>query len=295
MRIDAQSIEGLVTSLNNLNDKQADLSNELSTGVRLNHLSDDSIAAGEAVTLSDSLRRDDTFLSTASSAGNRMQAADTALSSVVTQLTSAVSTAVAAYNGSTGADARSIAVQQLKAVRDSLLSLANSSYGGSYLFAGSSTAVPFTQAADGAVTYTGNQDALSVQVESGGTITVSLSGSSIFLAPGATVFGALNGLITDLSQTSSTGGSASLVSSLRDALSNVTGQRALLNTAQKRLSDESDYVTAQKANRTVQQSTLLAADTASVATDLSTVTAQRTALLNTIGLLQKDSLFDYLR
>ena len=295
MRVDAQSIAGLVSSLASLNSRQADLSNELSSGVRLNHLSDDAVATGQAVTLADSLRRDDAFLSTANTVGNRMQAADTALASVVTQLTSAISTAVGAYNGSTSASAKAVAGQQLQAVRESLLSLANSSYNGSYLFSGSSASTPFTEAADGSVTYTGDEHSTTVPLESGGTVQASQPGAAIFLASGASVFGALNGLISDLSQTSSTGDSAALVGGLRDALSTVTSQRAVLNAAQNRLSGESDYITAQKANRTVQQSTLLSTDTATVATDLSAVTAQRSALLNTIGLLQKDSLFDYLR
>ena len=295
MRVDASSLTNLVKSLSDLNTRQAQIANELSSGVRLNHLSDDPVATGQATLTASALRRNDAFVATAASAGNRLQAADTALASVVSQLTGALSTAVGAYDEGAGATVKAVAVQQLKAVRESLLSLANSSYNGSYVFSGDSATQPFEQATDGTVTYTGSQGSSGVALLSGGSVLTAQDGSSIFLAGGTSVFGSLNQLISDLSQPSGSTGSASvLVGSLRDAFNNVLSSRASLNTAQKRLSTESDYVAAQKTDLTVQQGTLLSSDTAQLATELSTLTSQRTALLNTIGLLQKGSLFDYL-
>ena len=297
MRIDATFIQGLVTSAGELSVREADIANAISSGVRLNRLSDDPVAAGTAATLADSLRRDDAFLSTATGAGNRLQASDTALSSVVTQLTSAISTAVGAFNDTSSGTNRATAAQQLVAIRESLLSLANSSYTGAYLFSGSSAAPPFTQAANGTVTYTGDANTTSVPLLSGGTLQASVPGSSVFLSPGGDVFGSLNAIISELTTNSSTGATvaAGLVGDLRSALSNVTTQRAVLGTAQSRLSGESEYITGQKANLSAQQSTLLTADTASLATQLSAITTQRSALLSTIGIVEKGSLFDYLR
>lgn len=297
MRIDATFIQGLVRSAGDLNAREADISNAISSGVRLNHLSDDPVAAGQAATLADSLRRDDAFLSTAGSVGNRLQAADTALGSVVTQLTSAISTAVGALNNTNNDVDRAAAAQQLKSIRESLLSLANSSYNGSYLFSGTSGTVPFSEASDGTVTYTGDTNTTAVPLLSGGTLPGSLPGSTIFLASGASTFASLNAIIAELSQAggANTGDAAGLVGNLRSSLTNVTSQRAFLGTAQSRLSSESDYITAQKANLSVQQSTLLTADTASLATQLSAVTTQRSALLSTIGIVEKGSLFDYLQ
>ena len=295
MRVDATSIATMVQSLSDLGSRSAAISNSLSSGVRLNRLSDDASAAGQAVMLADAVSRDTAFVSTAATAGNGMQAADTALGSVVTQLTSAISTAVAAVDGTTLQSNRDTAVEQLKSIRESLLSLANSSYNGTYLFAGSSTAQPFTESASGAVTYTGNSNTSSVALASGGSLQSSLAGSSVFLASGASAFGALNDLITGLSASpfdSSTG--TALVSNLRTALTNVTSQRAILNTAQNRLSSESDYTTTQKTNLQAQQSTLLSTDTASAATELSAITTQRNALLSTISIVEKGSLFEYL-
>jgi flagellar hook-associated protein 3 FlgL len=297
MRIDATFIQGLVTSAGDLNTREASIANSISSGVRLNQLSDDPVAAGQAAALATSLNRDDAFLSTSGTVGSRLQASDTALGSVVTQLTSAITTAVGALNNTDNASDRATAAQQLTSIRESLLSLANGSYTGSYLFSGSSTSAPFTEAADGTVTYTGNASTSTIPLLSGGTLQSSLAGSSVFLGTTGSVFGSLNAIISELSTngTTDTTDAAGLVGNLRDALTAVTSQRAVLDTAQTRLSGESDYITAQKTNLSAQQSTLLTADTASLATQLSAVTTQRSALLSTIAIVEKGSLFDYLQ
>lgn len=288
----ATSLQQMLASLSNLSDQQTRISQEMSSGLRISSLGDDPVASGQAVTMADTLRQDAAFLSTASNASNRMQTADTALGSVVSQLTSAISTATGALSGTGNATTRAVAAQSLASIRDTILSLANSSYGGSYLFSGSSTATPFTEDAAGNVTYTGNNDATSVVLTSGSTVSTSLAGNNVFTASRTSVFDALNNIITALQ--SGTTDPSSLVSGLRDALNNVISQRATLNSAQSRLSSESDYITAQKTNLLAQQSTLLSADPASLATELSSVTTQHSALLSTIAVVQKGSLFDYL-
>lgn len=293
MLSNTSSLQQILSSLHGLSDQQTRIAQEMSSGMRITSLGDDPAAAGQAVTMADSLRQDAAFLSTASSATNRMQTADTALSSVVSQLTSAISTATGALNGS-GTDAsRAAAMQTLMGIRGSILSLANSSYGGSYLFGGTSSGTPFTMDATGDVTYSGNSDTTRVALTSGSTVTTSLTGDVLFLSSNASVFGALNQAIAAL-QAGGSSDATSLVSGLHDALSNVITQRSVLNALQSRLSGESDYITQQKANLQVQQSTLLSADSASLATELSSVTTQRSALLSTIAVVQKGSLFDYL-
>jgi flagellar hook-associated protein 3 FlgL len=290
------ALQGLVSSLDSLNQQQTTISQQMSTGVRITALSDDPTAVANATQQASSLDQAASFIATANTVGNRMQAADSALSQVVTTLTSAISTAVGALSQGVDATAKSTAAAQISSARDTLLSLANSSYNGQYLFSGSGTTQPFTQAADGSVTYTGSAQVSGVALISGGTLPTSIAGSSIFTASGASVFNALNDLLGQLqsSSTPDAATSAALVGNLRNALSNLTTQRAAFNTVQARLSSESDYATSIKTNFTVNQSTLLGADTASLATQLSQVTTQRNALLSTIGIVQKGTLFDYL-
>lgn len=287
------STQRLVSSMATLNDRQAKIGVQISSGMRITSLSDDAAGAGQAIQIASAVSRDDAFTATSASVTNRMQAADTALSSVVAQLTSAISTATGAFNGTANETNRAAAAQTLSTLRDTLLSMANSNYGGSYLFSGASAATPFSMDASGTVTYNGSSGTTSITTPAGSSIATSLPGSSIFTATGSGVFSALQNVITALRSGSSTD-STSLVVGLRSALDTVTSQRSLLNSAQSRLSSESDYVTQQVTNLKVQQSTLLSADTVALATQLSAVTAQRSALLSTIAAVQKGSLFDYL-
>lgn len=287
------SLQQILASLGGLNDRQTRIAQEMSSGMRITSLGDDPAAAGQAVTMADSLQRDEAFLSTASSVTNRMQAADTALGSVVSQVTSAISTATGALSESGSYTSRAAAAQSLMGIRDTLLSLANSSYGGSYLFSGTATGTPFAMDASGVVTYSGTSETTRVALTSGSSVTSSLPGDGVFLSSGGSVFDALNQIITALQSGASTD-ATTLVSTLHDALNTVILQRSTLNAGQSRLSNESDYITAQKTTLQAQQSTLLSADTASLASELSAVTTQRSALLSTIAVVQKGSLFDYL-
>ena len=69
----------------------------------------------------------------------------------------------------------------------------------------------------------------------------------------------------------------------------------MLGNSLSRLQATSTYTQTQEANLKGQQSTLVSADAAVVATQLKTSETQHTALLGVIGLLGKGSLFDYIK
>lgn len=291
--INTVAMQGLVASMANLNETQSRIANQISSGLRISSLSDDAVASGQAVAVAATLRTDAAFTAASSSVSSRMQASDAALSSVVTQMTSAIATSTAALNGTNNAADRAAAAQTLTALRNTVLSLANSSYDGSYLFGGGSSQQPFAPDASGNIVYNGSAATDSITAPGGTAIQTSLAGSDVFAATGANAFQALTDVIAAL-QTGNTSSSTNLLAGLRSSLDTVIAQRSLLNTSQSRLSNESDYVTQQVTNLKAQQSTLLSADTPTLATELSAVTAQRSALLSTIAAVQKGSLFDYL-
>ncbi len=293
MRIDATSSAALVQQSQDLSTQQTHILQQLSSGVRISALSDDPLAAATSSTLTAALAQQDSFLTSATTATSRATAADSALAAVVSQLTSALSLVVqGANNTQTPAQQQSIA-SQLAAVRDSVLNLANSSYSGSYLFAGSaSTTTPYTLNADGSTTYNGDAQTASIRSPNGASIPTSLSGSGVFGSGTSSVFAALQTAITQLQSGSSTG--TANVAALRSSLDGVTVQRSSLDANLNRLNTETTYVTTQQTNTKVQQSGLLAADTVSLATQLSAVENQQTALLSTLSKINKTSLFDYL-
>lgn len=293
MRINYTTMANLLQSAAALQTRQTQIAQQLSSGVRIAVASDDPIATGQGAGLSTTLSQADSFLASASTVRSRSQALDTALGGVVTQLTSAVSTAISGQNDTQNSANRSALAQQLSGIRDTVLSLANSSYGGTYLFGGSVTGTaPFTQAADGTVTYNGDQQTASIQLQNGSKLSTAVSGSAVFTNATASVFSALNAAITSLQAGNAPGAGA--VADLRSALNNVTTQRSTLDANMSRLDAETAYTATQKTETAAQQSKLLASDPVSLATQLSAAQTQRSALLSTLSIVQKGSVFDYL-
>jgi flagellar hook-associated protein 3 FlgL len=121
--------------------------------------------------------------------------ADSALSSVVTELTSAISLATRANNGTMNAsDVKSIA-NQISGILGEVTSLANTSYEGEYIFGGAQTSTtPFTTSTStSTTTYSGDDDVNYLETPSGQKIQLNVPGDQIFLGSGTnSVFAALN-------------------------------------------------------------------------------------------------------
>jgi len=299
MRVNPDYVTGLVNSLDQTTLNEQTLTEELSSGVRVNSLSDDPAAAGLNVLLTAQLSADDTFSTTASSAENLLQVSDAALGNVVTQLTSAISLATQANNGVLNASNEQAVATELIGIRDEVLSLANSSYLGQYIFAGSQGSTqPFTldtTTSPNTVTYTGDSNVSYVQTPAGQKIQLNVPGSQIFTAAGGNVLGALNALIADFSSGAPSATSVADLASLSQSLGYVDQQRAVIDNSINRLTASSNYASSESVQLLSAQDNLIQTDTASVATQLSSAETQQAALTQIIAALdQQGTLFQAL-
>ena len=274
------------------------LTSELSSGLRMASLSDDPVAASANVGLSSSLAGLDSFVSTASGVESRLQVTDSSLGEVVSQITAAVSLATQGANTAlSGANLDSIA-DQVSAIRDNILGLANTSYQGTYLFSGSAGKTkPFaidTTTSPAATTYAGDTVTSSFQTPGGQALATNVVGSAVFTASGSSVLDTLNQLVVDL-QTGSTAAVAADSSALTASLGTVSSQRAVIGSSLSALSVSSSYAQTQEAVITAQQTTLLSADTATVATSLQSAEVQHQALISVVSSLGQNDLFSYLK
>jgi flagellar hook-associated protein 3 FlgL len=289
MRVDPYYVNNLVTSLDNVTGSVDQLTSEMSSGVRVTSLSADPAAAGENVVLLNEMQRDDSFTSTASSVTCQLQVADSALGSVVTELTSAISLATSANNGTmNSSDVKSISTQ-ISGILDEVLSLANTTYEGSYVFAGTdSTTTPFTQTtttSPATTTYNGDDNVNYLETPTGQKIQLNVSGSDIFLGSGTnSVFAALNSLVSDYSSgTVDTTKAVNDTTALSTALNYVSQQRVTIDNSMTQITAASDSVTNQETQLTTAQTDLMQADTATVSTQLSLAESQQTALEDVIA------------
>jgi flagellar hook-associated protein 3 FlgL len=299
MRADPNYISSLALSIDHSSSTAVALTTELSSGLRVSSLQDDPVAAAQSSLIGSAIAKDDTYVQTASSEASMLQVTDSTLGEVVTQLTSALSLAVQGNDGTLNASNITTIEQQLSGIRDQVLSLANTSYLGSSLFAGSQGLVkPFvldTSTTPATVNYVGDTNVQYLETPSGQKIQVNLPGSSVFGTSTSGVFGALNQLIADFSSGASSATITTDTSTLKTALGQVSQQRSILDSSLSRVQSTSTYAQTEASQMTVQQSTLVAADTASVATQLSSQETQYQALLNVMSGLEKTDLFDYLK
>jgi flagellar hook-associated protein 3 FlgL len=299
MRVDPNYITTLTASLDQSTNEEDTLTSELSSGLRVATLSDDPVAVAQSTLLGNSIAQDDTFVQTASNESSRMQVTDSTLGEVVTQVTSAISTAVSGNNGTLNASDIASVAQQLSGIRDQVLSLANTSYQGQYLFGGSQGSTPpftlDTSTNPATATYNGDNNVQFIETPNGQQIQVNLPGSSVFGAAGTGVLGALNQLISDFSGGATTATLTADTSALTTALGQLSSQRSTLDSALSRLQSSSTYTQTEVSQLTVAQSNLVSADPAAVASQLSTAETQHQALLSVINTLGSQDLFSLMR
>jgi flagellar hook-associated protein 3 FlgL len=298
MRVDPTYVTNLVSALDGAQGREQQLTQELSSGIRFNALGDDPAAAGRNVLLLNQIQRDDSFTQTSSLVTGQLQVADSALGSVVAQLTQAIALATSANNGTMNAsDVQSIGAQISGILRE-VEALANSSYQGQYIFAGGQTmAVPFATSgatSPAVTTYNGDSDVNYLVTPNGQTIQLNVPGDKIFLGA-SSVFGVLNSLVADFaSGTVNTADAARDTLALTASLSYVSRQRVTIDNAMTQLSSASTAITTEQTQLMAAQTNLMQADLATVATQLALAKTQQTALESVIVQLGSGSLFDKL-
>ena len=298
MRVDPFFSLGLDSSLDSLTMRQDSLTSELSSGLAVALPSDDPLAASQGVQLGSAISQDDAFVQSATSLESRLQVSDSALGSVVSQITSAISTATGGLSGTLSSANVSAVGQELAGIRDEVVSLANTTYAGSYVFAGTVAGTqPFTNdtsTTPATVTYAGDGNQQFTETPTGQKIAVSLPGSAIFTASGANVLDSLNKLVADFSSGTVSSSTQADMNELSAGLTNVTTQRSVLDASLSTLQQTSTYTSTNEVNLQAAQSALVATNTATVATDLSSTETQQQALLNVMSVAGK-SLFDYMQ
>jgi flagellar hook-associated protein 3 FlgL len=295
MRVDPSYVTNLVSSLDQAQVNEQQLSSELSSGVSISSLSQNPVGSGENVLLLNQIQQDDSFTQSSNLVTGQLQVADSALGSVASELTQAISLATSANNGTmNSSDVKSIG-NQISGILDEVETLANTSYQGQYIFAGGqTTTAPFstsTATSPAVTSYSGDEDVNYLEIPNGQKIQLNVPGSQIFLASGSnSVFGALNSLVADYSSgTVDTAQAVSDTEALNTALNNVSQQRVTLDNSITGLSSASSAATNVQTQLTTAQTDLMQADIPTVSTQLSLAETQQTALEDVIAQLDSSS------
>ena len=176
---------------------------QVSTGQKLNSISDNPAAAASIVTLRMESSSDTQYLQNITTLTGSLQTAGSALSSVVEALTSAQTLGVEGATATTNTENRQALAQEVQGLQQQILGLANTTYNGQYLFSGTATTTqPYVADASAAsgVTYNGSENTNSVEISDGQAMPTSLPGSQLFSNSTTNVFQSLQDLYTALDQ-----------------------------------------------------------------------------------------------
>ncbi|GAB2870212.1 flagellar hook-associated protein FlgL [Paraburkholderia jirisanensis] len=185
MRIASSLIfQNTIQSMDNQQSTLAQLQQEISTNKKLLTPADDPLGAAQAVQLSQSGAALSQYSSNQTAATASLGIEDQTLTSVSGVLTQ-INTLLTSINNGTLNDAnRQAQAKQLQGLRDTLLSLANTTdSSGNHIFSGfQGGTAPFTNQSNGGVTYNGDTGAQQVQIADSTTIQTSDSGASVFMS-----------------------------------------------------------------------------------------------------------------
>jgi flagellar hook-associated protein 3 FlgL len=295
MRINPNPLPDLLAALQqNQQELNTDLE-ELSTGLSVNQPSDDPAAAALLVQNADQTAQADQYERSISSVQGELQNADSTLSSVVTALQQAISLGVEGANGTVNAADRQAIATEVQGIQSQLVGLANLSYQGSFVFAGTaSQTAPYAldSSSPSGVTYAGNSEVNSITVGNDFTIQTNLPGSQLFSNSGNDMFQSIQDLITSLQSGNNISAAVGEVSS---AYSYLNQQRVFYGNAVNQLQSQTTFLNSETTQLAQQVNTVAGADLPTVITSLTSGQTSRQAALEAIAATQQTDLFNYIR
>jgi flagellar hook-associated protein 3 FlgL len=300
LRVDPNFITNLSGSLNQSSNLINTLSSELASGMSISQLQDNPVAAAQSTLLDGQIEQYDTFVQTSSGEASMMQVADSTLGDVVTQITQALGLAVEGSNGTENPSDNASVAQSLNGILNQVVSLANTSFQGQFLFSGSQGSVqPFTlntATTPATVTYAGDTNVQFLETPSGQKLQVNLPGSTVFGTGTTGVIGALSQLAADISGSASTATITADTSTLKTALDQLSTQRSALDSSLAQMNSANTFAQTTGAQLEIAQSGLVSANPETVATQLSSAETQHQALLSVISTLDnQEDLFQAMR
>jgi flagellar hook-associated protein 3 FlgL len=270
---------------------------QLASGQSVNVPSDNPAAAALLIQYADQTSQADQFQRSIGSIQGEMQNADSALNSVITLLQQAITLGVEGANGTVNAADRAAITTQVQGIQSQLLSLANLTYQGNYVFAGTATqTTPYVlnSSSPSGVTYQGNTGVNRVTLGNRFSLQTNLPGSQLFSASGTDMFQGIQDLITGLQSGSGTA-MGTAITAIGTAYSSIDTQRVFYGNGLNQLNTQQTYLNIETTQLAQQQNIVGGANLPVVISNLTTGQTSLQATLTAMGQTARINLFDYLK
>jgi len=295
MRVNPNPLPDLISAIGQTQQQINNDLEEISSGQSINSPSDNPVGAAMLIQNASQTAEADQFLRSASGISGELQNADSALSSVITVLQRAISLGVEGANGTLNSSDRQALATEVQGIQSQLLNLANLSYQGNFVFAGTATqTAPYVldSSSPSGVTYVGNSNVNHVTVGNHLSVQSNLPGSQLFSGNGADMFQAIQDLITNLQSGTNID---TAVSEVNSAYAHVNAQRVFYGNAVNQLDSQQTFLNSETTQLAQQQNTIGGADLSKVITDLVNAQTSRQATLEAVGQTQQTNLFTYIK
>ncbi len=268
---------------------------QVATGLRVSVPSDNPAASAAMVQNTIETGNVDQYIKNISTVLASVESASSVLSTVVTALTQAVSLGTEGANGTNTTSNLEAIATQVQGVLSTVISQANTSVAGGYLFGGTGTSVPYTADTSSSIgyTYNGNTDETSVVVGDSLSVQVNLPGSQVFSDPSNNVLGSLNSLVTAL-QSGNTSDIETATNAVSSAIAFLGQQQAFYGNAENQLNSQDTFLQQETVSLASQATNLVGIDEATAATNLSQAETDNSAALAATAKVLPNTLLSYL-
>ena len=269
---------------------------QLSTGRRIGTPSDDPVGTNAAIIGHSALDRLDAYSGAADAAAYRLGLADSALSDIISQLTSAQTTALSARGSAQTQVQRDAASQELLAIRDALMSDINTQFQGVHIFSGAQvTTPPFVLSGSTVSAYQGDTTQTQVEIGNGRRAAITFDGGRVFQGSDPTdILAALTSLAAALSASDQTAIETGVVAISR-AFDRATSAQVDIGIDLRAIDDARLRTASERTGVISRLASVEDADLATAATKLSQADTAYRAALASVATIGRVSLMDYLK
>ena len=271
---------------------------QLATGKRITHPSDDPAGAGAVIQINNSQAIIQQFISNANDANTRLTTADTALNSYQQILDRASSLLTQGASTTTTAEARQSLADEIDGLRQQVLNIANTRTDSGYVFGGTRQNAPPYDPTTGAPAG-GTPGPSLMQVEPGASpVTVGVTAESTFADANGTVLDTLTQVASALRGTGNPTADQTTILNSLDRLTSFTQQaaevRSQVGSSLNLVSAATDTLNSTSLSLQTSLQQVSGADAAQAATDLTSAQNALQAISQAGTLVSKDSLISLL-
>ena len=295
MRVNPNPLPDLLSAISQTQQQINQDLEQISSGQTINRPSDNPAGAAMLVRNAGQTAESDQFLRSISGLSGELQNADSALSSVVTALQRAISLGTEGANGTLNDSDRAALASEVQGIQSDLVNLANLSYQGKFVFAGTATqTAPYVldSTSPSGVRYVGNGTVNDVTVGDHLSVKANMPGSQLFSGNGTDMFQSIQDLLTSLQSGNNI---PAAVSEVSNSYSYINAQRVFYGNTINQLNSQQTFLNSETTQLAKQQNTIAGTDLSKVISDLVNAQTSRQATLEAIAATQQTNLFNYIK